>query len=234
MNRSVSIRSRPAGSAPPRASVVVADPGGHPADAREAMTWPSRNASWPSGRGHVDGLARVGQAQLEDRQPVSARRRGQTLDRAEVDLGLVARRMAGARSTTARCPSRARGGLADVPPRTVDSATSARYSSTRRSQTRRAVWRCLRGAARSSVSQARIVARCGPIAGAGRVGVLRGGGSAAARAWRTVRRWTRWRRARARIDRPFLPVLAADTLELAPPSTTPSPSLRWPRKTSRA
>ncbi len=38
--------------------------------------------------------------------------------------------------------------------------------------------------------QALIVARCGPSTGAGRGATRRGGGSAAASAWRTVRRWT--------------------------------------------
>ena len=46
--------------------------------------------------------------------------------------------------------------------RTVGSATSARCSSTRRSHTRRAVWRCLRGASRSARSHSRMVGSTGP------------------------------------------------------------------------
>jgi DNA-directed RNA polymerase specialized sigma24 family protein len=71
-----------------------------------------------------------------------------------------------------------------------------------RCQTRRAVWRCLRGASRSASSHCRMSGSQGPITGATRVGLARGGGSGDASAWRTVRRWTWWRRASARTDSP--------------------------------
>ena len=60
--------------------------------------------------------------------------------------------------------------------------------------------RCLRGAVMSAVSQATMVDRCGLRAGATRSLGRRGGGGAAAMAWRTVRRWTLWRRARSRLE----------------------------------
>src|SRR5271156_6351313 len=65
-----------------------------------------------------------------------------------------------------------------------------------------AVWRCFRGASRSAISHSSISSRYEPSFGAGRrSGRLRGGGSGEASAWRTARRWTPWRSARALIDR---------------------------------
>jgi len=66
--------------------------------------------------------------------------------------------------------------------RTLDSAMTTPSSSISRSQTRRAVCRCLRGASRSASSEARTVAACGPITGATRTDVFRGGGTASANA----------------------------------------------------
>src|SRR6266508_602417 len=86
--------------------------------------------------------------------------------------------------------------------RTVDSATCAPSSSHSRCHTRRAVWRCLRGAAWSSSSQRRTVTSCPPSAGASRSGGLRAGGTAHSSAWRTVRRCTRCRSASARMPTP--------------------------------
>src|SRR5665647_2860750 len=91
------------------------------------------------------------------------------------------------------CPTR---------PRTVDSASCAPCSSRRRCQTRRAVWRCLRGAVRSSTSHVRICAWWPPSTGETRTATLRCGGVASASAWRTVRRCTSCRCANARIDNP--------------------------------
>jgi hypothetical protein len=63
-------------------------------------------------------------------------------------------------------------------------------SSTNRASTRRAVWRCLRGAVKSSVSIASINALAGSSFGAARTGVFRSGGTASPSACRTVRRCT--------------------------------------------
>jgi len=86
---------------------------------------------------------------------------------------------------------------------TVDSARVAPCSSTSRCQTRRAVWRCLRGASRSATSHALMIFSHGPMAGDSRTGSLRGGGVESASAARTVRRCTPWTRASSRTDISF-------------------------------
>ena len=62
--------------------------------------------------------------------------------------------------------------------RTLDSATCAPSSSISRCHTRRAVWRCLRGASRSATNQPRTVASSGPSAGETRTGAFGAGGTA--------------------------------------------------------
>ena len=122
-------------------------------------------------------------------------------DPAEVDLRFLARRMqlgdrhdrpAGLKLAAHAADVGAHRRLGDARPR----------SSTRRCQIRLAVWRCLRGALRSATSHSRIVARCAPSRGADGDAGLRGGGSADLSACRTVRRCTRWRCARPRMDTP--------------------------------
>ena len=78
-----------------------------------------------------------------------------------------------------------------------------RHAHPRGAAIRLAVWCCLRGASRSATSHARIGAWCGPSCGAARGARLRGGGSAAISACRTVRRCTRWWCTNSRIDRPL-------------------------------
>ena len=102
----------------------------------------------------------------------------------------------------ARCPTRARRAARARPGGPWTRRPRRPAPRRRRCQTRRAVWRCLRGASRSATSHSRMVGIQGPITGAARRGTARGGGSADASAWRTVRRWTSWRRARARTDSP--------------------------------
>jgi hypothetical protein len=74
---------------------------------------------------------------------------------------------------------------------TVTSAHVAPCSATSRCQTGRAVCRCLRGTSRPASSQESITSTYASIAGrVRRAYALRGGGTALASAWRTVRRCT--------------------------------------------
>src|SRR5674476_968305 len=70
---------------------------------------------------------------------------------------------------------------------------------------RRAVCRCFRGTSLSAINQASITPDHWSVAGRGLATYsLRGGGNADANACRTARRWTLWRSASSRIDRPSL------------------------------
>ena len=81
---------------------------------------------------------------------------------------------------------------------TYEYDTCASCSSASRSKTRRAVCRCLRGAARSSRSISSIHPATASRTGAARAGTLRSGGTGDAIACRTVRRCTSYFRASAR------------------------------------
>ena len=81
---------------------------------------------------------------------------------------------------------------------TYEYDTCAPCSSHSRSKTRRAVCRCLRGAARSSRSISSIHPATASRTGAARSGTLRSGGTGDAIACRTVRRCTSYFRASAR------------------------------------
>jgi hypothetical protein len=96
-----------------------------------------------------------------------------------------------AKSTSASCPGWWTLGTvtqATPPPssrrsratylRTVDSPSSAPYSATSRSQTRRPVWRCFFGSASSAVTHARISGFQASSTGLGRSACLRWGGTA--------------------------------------------------------
>lgn len=74
----------------------------------------------------------------------------------------------------------------------------------RRSQIRRAVWRCLRGARWSETSTPSTKALASSVStGRALSGRFRAGGTGEAMAWRTARRWTRYLRAMARLDIPW-------------------------------
>ena len=163
---------------------------GHPAEPGEGrdVTLEERLLALGA-EGDVDRRARVGQAQLEHRD-LRALAADVHVREAEVDLGLVARMVDGNDRDVDVIEVRARGGSLTTARRTVTSDMVAPSSSTRRSQIRRAVWRCLRGAAWSSVSQRAIVAACAPMAGLARSYDCRGGGTADSRACRTARRCT--------------------------------------------
>jgi hypothetical protein len=203
--------------------VVVPDPPGDSPEARERDRVALEEGCLVGRQeGERDGLAGRRQPQVKE---MHLRRLAGADDRrlAEVDLASSPAPWQATIITDARpppVPSSARSSRTYS--RTVDSATVAPCSSSRRSQIRRAVWRCLRGTARSSISQLRISGFQAPSVGAA-LGVLaRVGGRANANAWRTVRRWTPWRRDRfARIALP--PACHAEYARRAPPSTTPSP-----------
>ena len=194
---------------------------GTPPRRSRATVWPSRNASWPSPGKHTwtarpeceSRITNIEQHGLDARQPHA--------DLAEVHLRLLARGMQlGDRHDLA-------AGL-ELAPQAGDAGADRRlgdrratYSSTRRSQTRRAVWRCLRGALRSATSHSRIdLARTDRASAPLGTPACAAAAAPTCSACRTVRRCTRVA-ARQRIDAPpsrlSLPARTAT-------STTPRPS----------
>ena len=175
---------------------------GTPPRRSKATVWPSRNASWPSPAKHTW----TARPECESRSTNI----GSTVSTP------ASHTLTSPKSTSASSPGGCSWGIVTTwrpdsssrrrratQARTVASATVAPYSSTRRSQTRRAVCRCLRGALRSATSHSRMISTYGPSFGAARDACLRCGGSADCSACRTVRRCTCWRRASSRTGSPF-------------------------------
>ena len=98
-----------------------------------------------------------------------------------------------------------------------------------RFQIRVAVWRCFRGAARSSRSIASIASLNGPSFGATRSGTFRAGGSADCKARRTVFRPTPNRAASLRVPNPSIRasrlILANRSIRLSTHHLDPAPPM---------
>ncbi len=146
----------------------------------------------------------------------------------EVDLSLRTRGVGLRHEPLAELPAGLdrdlRAAAGDVVPHRRVRHLAAPCSSTSRASTRRAVWRCLRGASRSSRSISSTTGLNSSSRRDTRTGVLRSGGSADASAWRTVRRCTLCRSASCRIDNPSIRSsrrIAANRSTLDPISALP-------------
>ena len=205
MKRSVSIRSRPRRTRATSARALsYRIRAGTPPRRAKAITWPSRNASWPSrAEGDVDRDARVGRGAARTPRPGCARRAMNTSDRPKSTWAsspgswwatIATSTWSRCELAAARADVPADGRLGDVGALLVDEALP--------DPARRVALLARRRPGPRSAS-ARIVAAWGPIAGWARDSTgLRGGGTADARAWRTARRCTLCRRASSRIDTP--------------------------------
>ena len=203
MNRSVSIRSRPRRTRATSARALsYRMRAGTPPSRAKAVTWPSRNASWPSDpKATWTATPEWREAQLEDRhrRPLAGDEHvGQT----EVDLGLLARLVVGDDRDVDVVEMELAAALPDVPADRALGDVGALL-----------VDQALPDPARRVALLAGRVAVLGqPLADRGGMGTdrrqrpvstgLRGGGTADASACRTARRCTLCRRASSRIDTP--------------------------------